>query len=161
MQRHLLIMAEVAWQWSQRPDRCNIWTICSYKHITFGVSLSLSLTAGLFYLAWPAANRVYSCQMPYTHPNTCQQFASILIHPHSRSLFYFLLLFFFLFFYVFVGSNTWHLLHPDYWGWFWICTRAEDSLQNLIWGTWLHGCSEVRVSVRSQNMSKCVALTEF
>lgn len=78
---------------ARQTDRCNIWTICSYKHITFGVSLSLSLTAGLFYLAWPAANGVYSCQMPYTHPNTCQHFSSILIHPHSRSLFCFFIFF--------------------------------------------------------------------
>lgn len=106
---------------ARQTDRCNIWTICFYKHITFCVSLSLSLTAGLCF-TWPDLPLMGSiaakCQThTLTHANTF----SLLIHFHSPSLFCFS-----------VGSSTWYLLHTDYWRCFWICAGAKDSLQNFV-----------------------------
>lgn len=78
---------------ARQIDRCNIWTICSYKHITFCVSLSLSLTAGLCF-TWPDLPLMGSiaakCQThTLTHANTLFLYLFILILvPYSVFLSY-------------------------------------------------------------------------
>ncbi len=80
---------------ARQTDRCNIWTICFYKHITFCVSLSLSLTAGLCF-TWPDLPLMGSIAAKWqTHTLT-----------HANTLFLYLFIFILLPYSVFLSDQV-------------------------------------------------------